>query len=374
MLDIDNKNRTNSGNIASIVGILVNILLAGVKVLVGLIFGVISLFADGLNNFTDCGSSIISLISFKLSSKPADKEHPFGHERIEYICSIVVAFIILLIAISIAIESVNKIIAPPKASFSIWIVLALVLSVCAKLGLYFYYKTVAKKLNSSILKAAAVDSLTDCISTSTVFVSLIVGLIFNINIDGYAGVAVSIFIGFSAVNILKEVFSVLIGKAPDNELLLDIKQKILSYPGVLGVHDISVYSYGPNKYFASVHVEVDAAQDVLTSHELIDDIEKDFLKSTGIMLTGHLDPIVTDDERVNTLKKQVEEIVCKIDATFSIHDFRMVFGVNTTNVLFDLAIPYDSKMTKDEIKNILEKEITAINCQYCLVLTIEHCI
>ena len=170
------------------------------------------------------------------------------------------------------------------------------------------------------------------------------------------------------------MFYVLIGKAPDNELLMSIKQKILSYPGVLGVHDVSVYSYGPNKYFASVHVEVDANQDVLTSHELIDDIEKDFLHSTGIMLTGHLDPIVTDDERVNTLREKVNEIVIKIDATFSIHDFRMVFGTNTTNVLFDLAIPYDCKMTKDEIKQILEKELSSIDSKYCLVLTIEHCI
>jgi len=366
--------RTILGEVASIVGIVVNILLAVGKMLVGALFGVISVLADGLNNLTDCGSSVVSMVSFRLSAKPADKEHPFGHERIEYICSLVVAFIILIVAFETAKESVAKILAPTEMTFSLVVIGVLAVSILAKLGLYFYYKGVSKKIDSSILEATAVDSLSDCISTLVVLVSFLISKFTGFNIDGYAGVLVALFIAYSAVGILKEVFSHLIGKAPDDELLANIKQKVLSYENVLGVHDLSVYSYGPNKYFASVHIEVDAKIDVLISHELVDHIEKDFLESTGIVLTGHLDPIITDDERVNSLKVKVEEIVRGVDERFSLHDFRMVFGENRTNVLFDVAVPYDTKLTKEEIKSILDEKIKAIDEKYCLVVTIEPCI
>ncbi len=374
MENITAEKRTFLGKVASVVGIVVNILLALGKILVGTLFGVISVFADGLNNLTDCGSSIISMLSFKLSSKPADKEHPFGHERIEYICSLVVAFIILLVAFETIKESVNKIITPTTLEFSYVIIAVLGGSILAKLGLFFYYKKLSKKIDSSILSATAVDSLSDCISTSVVLISLLISKFTGFNIDGYAGVLVSLFIGYSAVNILKEVFSTLIGKAPDNELLTEIKERVLSYDGVLGVHDLSVYSYGPNKYFASVHVEVDAKIDVLISHELVDLIEKDFLEKTGIVLTGHLDPIVIDDERVNQLKTKIVKIVTDIDTSFSLHDFRVVFGENRTNILFDIAVPYDTKMSKDEIKAILDSEVAKLDERYCLVVTIEPCI
>ena len=374
MENLTAEKRTFLGKMASIVGIIVNIFLAVGKILVGTLFGVISVFADGLNNLTDCGSSVISMISFKLSSKPADKEHPFGHERIEYICSLVVAFIILLVAFETIKESVNKIISPTDLTFSFIVIAVLGASILAKLGLFFYYKGVAKKIDSSILGATAVDSLSDCVSTSVVLVSFLVSKFAGYNIDGYAGVLVSLFIGYSAIGILKEVFSHLIGKAPDEQLLTQIKEKVLSYDGVLGVHDLSVYSYGPNKYFASVHVEVDAKIDVLISHELVDLIEKDFLEKTGIVLTGHLDPIVIDDERVNQLKTKIVKIVTDIDTSFSLHDFRVVFGENRTNILFDIAVPYDTKMSKDEIKAILDSEVAKLDERYCLVVTIEPCI
>ena len=374
MEKLTEQNRTKYGKIASLVGIVINILLATGKMAVGIIFGMISVLADGLNNLTDCGSSVISMISFKLSSKPADKEHPYGHERIEYVCSLAVAFIIMLVAFETIKESIAKIINPTDVSFSLIVIIVLGFSVLLKLGLYFYYKNTAKKIDSSILVAASIDSLSDCVATLVVIISFIVSELSGFNIDGYAGVLLSLFIGYSAIGVLREVFSTLIGKAPDDGMLCAIKNKILSYPSVLGVHDLSVYSYGPNKYFASAHVEVDARVDVLVSHEIVDQIEKDFIDDLGIMLTGHLDPIVIDDERVNELKVKIEEILLKIDSSFSIHDFRMVFGEERTNVLFDVAIPYDAKLSKKEIKEKLTEEVAKIDKKYCLVITVEQCI
>lgn len=366
------QQRSKQGNIASLIGILTNVLLAGAKIAVGLLFGMLSVLADGLNNLTDCGSNVISMVSFKLSSKPADKEHPYGHERIEYICSLAVAVMILLVAFEILKESISKITNPTQTPFSIWIIIVLSLSILAKLGLYVYYNVLSRKINSSMLKATAIDSLSDCLSTFLTLVAFIISILTGFNIDGYAGLLVSLFIGFSAINILREIFSMLIGKAPDSELLSMIKDKVSSYPGVLGVHDLAVYSYGPNKYYASIHVEVDANTDVLVSHELVDLIEKEFLEQTGIILTGHLDPVVIDDDRVNCLRKQMEQFICELHNEFSMHDFRMVFGENRTNVLFDLAIPYDCKFSKEEITEILEHKLNEIDDKYCLVLTVER--
>ncbi len=371
---IDAEKRTFYGKFASFIGIVANVILAVGKILVGVLFGVISLVADGLNNLTDCGSSVVSMVSFKLSAKPADKEHPFGHERIEYICSLVVAFIILIVAFETAKESITKIINPSQLTFSIWVVVTLGASIIVKCLLFLYYRAVAKKISSSILQATSVDSLTDCISTTIVLIAVLLGKFAGINVDGYAGTVVALFIAYSGIGVLREVFSTLIGKAPDDELFCRIKQKVLSYEGVLGVHDLSVYCYGPNKYFASVHVEVDAKIDVLISHELVDKIEKDIFESDGIVLTGHLDPIVTDDQRVNDLRVKVEDIVASIDQRFTVHDFRMVFGENRTNVLFDVAIPYDTKLTKEQIKSLIEEQLVLINPTYCLVATIEPCI
>ncbi len=369
----DNK-RIRYGTIASVVGIIANVLLAISKIVVGALFGMISVLADGLNNLTDCGSSVISTISFKLSAKPADKEHPYGHERIEYICSLAVAFIILLVAFETAKESIAKIISPTEISFSFWILGVLIFSFIIKFSLYFYYKSVANKINSSVLKASSIDSLSDCVSTGVVLISFLICKFTGLNVDCYAGILVSLFIAYSAVGILKDVFSTLIGKSLDENTLLEIKRKLLSYPNVLGVHDLSVYSYGPNKFFASAHIEVDASVDVLVSHEIVDFIEKDFMQSTGIVLTGHLDPIVTDDERVNELREKIEIILADIDKRFSIHDFRVVFGENRTNVLFDVAIPYDVTLSKDEIKKILEEKVKLIDDKYCLIVTVEQCI
>lgn len=366
------EKRNVHGKIAGFIGVLVNVFLAAGKIAVGAIFGAISILADGLNNLTDCGSSMISVLSFKLSAKPADKEHPYGHERIEYICSLIVAFVILLVAFETLKESINKIIAPSPIAFSYWAIAMLCASILVKCGLYFYYRSVARKINSEILKAAATDSLTDCISTSVVLLTLLVSKFASVNIDGYASALVALFIAWSGIGILRETFSKLIGQAPDEQMSSDIKNRILAHEEVLGVHDLAVYSYGPNKYFASVHIEVDANVDVLVSHELVDEIEREFIQNTNIILTGHLDPIVTNDERVNALRAQVQELVKTLDSRFSIHDFRMVFGEKRTNVLFDVALPFDSTLCKEKIKTEIENGILALDEKYCPIVVLEH--
>ncbi len=374
MKPLDAKQRSRLGNIASLIGILVNIVLAVGKMLVGALFGVISMLADGLNNLTDCGSSAISMLSFKLSAKPADKEHPYGHERIEYVCSMIVAFIILLVAFETAKESIGKIITPSPIEFSYLVIGTLIASIAAKCGLFLYYKNTAKRINSEILQAAAADSLTDCISTAVVLLTVLIGNFTTLNIDGYAGLLVALFIAWSGIGILRETLSNLIGQAPDEETISAIKQRVLAHPEVLGVHDLAVYSYGPNKYFASVHVEVDAAVDVLISHELVDNIEREFYEQTNIILTGHLDPIVTNDAIVNDLRAKVETYVTTINGQLSIHDFRMVHGEKRTNVLFDVAVPYDCQVVKTDIQAQLQSYISSIDEKYCCIITIENTI
>lgn len=371
-MEKNDVNKTKIGGRISILGILLNVLLAGCKIAVGSLFGLISVVADGLNNLTDCGSSVISFISFKLSSKPADKEHPYGHGRIEYICSLIIAFLMFFLAFDMIKESIGKILNSTDMVFSYWIVGVLAFSIVIKFSLFIFCKTYAVKLNSTVLSATATDSLMDCIATSVTLLSYFVGVFAGFNADGYAGVFVALFIGWSAYNITREITSTLIGKNPDESLISDIKNTILSYDGVLAVHDLAVYNFGPNKYFASVHIEVSASVNVLISHEIIDNIERYFAENTNIILTGHLDPIETDNPKVIQLRDAVENIIFQIDNRFKIHDFRIVFGEHNTNVLFDVVIPYETKLSNDEIKNLIEKGVKNINSCYNVIISIEH--
>lgn len=366
------KEREKKGKTASLIGIIANIFLSASKIVIGAIFGVVSIVADGFNNLSDCASSAMSWISFKLSNKPADKEHPFGHERIEYVLSMVVAFLILIIAVELLKESVGKIISPETLEFSIVIIAVLSLSILVKFCLFFYNRAMAKQINSEILRATAIDCISDCISTFTVLIAIIVGKLTNFNLDGYAGILVAIVVGFSGIKVLKETMSKLIGQAPDEELIKRIKSIISSYDQVCGIHDLNVYSYGPNKYFASVHIEVDASIDVLESHELIDKIEQDFFENTNISLTGHLDPIVVNDEEVNQMRIKIAQIVSEIDSKFSIHDFRMVKGPHNTNLIFDVAVPYDNKLKEQTIKELLNKKVENLGDFYKLVIKVEY--
>ncbi len=359
------------GKLASILGVVLNVFLAAGKIAVGVFCGAISVLADGFNNLSDCGSSVISLVSFKLSAKPADEEHPFGHERIEYISSMAVAFLILIIAFELVKESITGIISPSESEFSYVIVGTLVASIIVKGCMFVYNRALAKRFNSEMLKATAADCISDCVSTTAVLAALIVSRLTGVNLDGYCGVLVALFIAWSGVGILKETMSRLVGQAPDKELVESIKQRILSHDGVIGIHDLSVYSYGPDKYFASVHIEVSAEVDVLQSHELVDVIEQEFLSQTDIVLTGHLDPIVVNDEEVNSLRERITKIVSEENPDYSTHDFRMVKGPTNTNLIFDVAVPFNVKSV-EAVKQDLKKIITEkIGNDYTLVITVE---
>ncbi len=364
--------REKLGYSTSIIGIFINVLLASSKIVIGVLFGVISVLADGLNNLMDTFSSVLSFVSFKLSSKPADKDHPFGHARTEYVLAMVIAFLILLVAFELVKESIGKIITPSVMSFSWLMVIILSISVACKLFLFILYSIVSKEIQSDVLKASAFDSLGDSISTLIILITIIASKVISFNFDGYAGVFVSLVIAFAGVKILRETFSKLIGQAPDAELVYKIKNLILSYEGVIGMHDLNVHNYGPNNYYASVHIEVDSRVDVMLSHELVDEIERKAYEQLKIVLIGHLDPIEIDNPEVDKIRCLVNEMLLSIDKTFTMHDFRVVKGVSFTNLIFDVAVPYDNKISREEIVNQLQEKIDKLEHKYYLVITVEY--
>lgn len=364
--------REKRGKTASFILICCNVLLAAGKMTVGALSGAVSVLADGLNNLSDCGSNLISYVSFKMAAKPADKEHPYGHQRIEYVASMIVAFLILVIAFELGRESVGKIFSPQEMDFSFLLIGVMIASVAVKLGMFFYARILAKKIDSSVLDASSKDSLSDCVATSAVLVSLVIGRFTGVNLDGYAGLVVALFVAWTGIGVLKSTMSKLIGQAPDPEILEKIRSRILSHEGVLGVHDVSVYSYGPNKYFASAHIETDASLDVNRSHEIVDEIEREFAQETDIALTGHLDPIEVNNPVVDEMRARVEELVSAIDARFSVHDFRMVAGQHKTNLIFEVAVPFDTKISESEVASVIAQKISEMeNGRYSPVVYVE---
>ena len=354
--------RESVGKLASIVSIVCNVILSVAKILVGALLGVVSVLADGLNNLTDCGSNIIALISFKLSNKPADKEHPYGHQRLEYVSSMVVGIIVLLLAFEVATESVNKIITPTSTELSIWTVVALGASIVIKLFMFVFNNKLGKTYKSELLKATATDSLSDTVATAVVLVSVIVADITGfLYLDGIMGIGVAVMIAIAGIRILKETLSLLLGESPNKELIQQIVSRIKKYPGIYGIHDLNVHNYGPNKYYASVHCEVDSSVAILDSHDLIDRIEREFLEQTDIILVIHLDPIVIGDPELDTYRDQIASIVVEIDEHFTIHDFRMVKGPTHTNLIFDVATHFDTKLSDGEIIEYIQKGISALH-------------
>ncbi len=366
----DPKVRTAYGKLAGTVGIICNIMLFIMKIAVGTLFGSVSVTADAVNNLSDASSSIISLMGFKLADKPADEEHPYGHGRFEYLSGLLVAVFIIVIGIELLRGSINKILNPTPVEFSYITVGVLIFSVLVKLWMALFNFKMGKKINSSTLKATGADSRNDVIATSAVLVSLFVSYFSGIDLDGWMGIAVSLFIMYSGVDIVKETLNPLLGKAPEMEFVKEIKNKILAYPGVLGTHDLLVHDYGPGRQFASVHVEMAAEADPLESHEIIDTIERDFY-AEGLHLIVHFDPIVTSDDRVTNLRYWLSEQVYLIDENLSIHDVRIVPGVKQTNVIFDCVVPFDFNMTEDELKKKICKVVSDNYPTYKCVITID---
>lgn len=348
------------GRLGNIIGIICNILLSSFKIVAGLLFNSLSMAADGINNLSDMGSLFISLIGFKLSGKPADDDHPFGHARIEYISSLIISFIIIWLGLQLIITSFKKIFNPDPIEVNIVMFIILIASIIIKLWLSYINKGLGEKIDSPSMKATASDSLNDALATSGVFISVLIYKFTEINIDAYIGLAVALFIIYSGMQILKDMTNELVGIAPDDKLVESIHEKILSYEGVLGLHDLVVHSYGPNRCFASVHVEVSYKEDILKSHDLIDKIEKDFSLERGIHLVIHLDPIIVDDPLTDNLHNLTLDLIQKIDPKLSIHDFRVVLGNTYKNLIFDITVPHSLKLSDQElikqINDLLVKE------------------
>lgn len=366
------KVRKQYGNLSSITGIVVNVLLFAAKFIMGTLSGSVSIVGDSVNNLSDAGSSIISLVSFTMSAKPADNDHPFGHARIEYISSSVVAAIILFIGFELMKTSIDKIIHPAMVVFRLVTVAVLVLSIIFKLWLYFFNKRLGQQINSTILQATAADSLSDVLATSAVLLSGAISHFTGIQLDGYMGAVVAVFIMISGIKILRKTFNSILGEGPSDELIEQIEHFIRKYDGVLGLHDLVVHDYGPGHIFASVHVEVDSNVDILISHDLIDNIERDIAIDQGIHLVIHLDPIVVNDPYVNKLQFMTEQVVKGIDSTLSIHDFRVVKGTTHNNLVFDVLVPQECIVSESKLQQMIPQKISEINSKLYVVITIDR--
>ena len=371
--NVNNKRvRGAYGTLSSIVGIVVNFLLSLAKFLVGMLFGSIAISADAINNLSDAGSSLLSLISFKISSKPADREHPFGHARIEYVASMIVSFLIIHIGISLLADSVKKIIEPQMTKFSILSVIVLAVSILTKLWLYLFNNKMGKAINSQVLRATALDSLSDTVSTSAVLISVLCLHFFNLDIDAYVGILVSGFILFSGGKILNDTKNSILGEAPSHETVEAIKALVLEYPEAIGIHDMLIHSYGANNTIASFHVEVDGSKDIFKSHDTIDNIERRIREELGIECTIHMDPLITDDERINALHDMTASLVSEIDDRMRIHDFRVVEGDTHTNLIFDICVPFEIKLTNKELIELVSHRINDSDSTLFVVIQIDR--
>jgi len=363
--------RTAYGNLASWVGIFCNLLLCAGKFLAGTLSGSISIAADAVNNLSDASSSVVSLIGFKLGARPADDEHPYGHARFEYLAGLAVAVMVLVIGVELLKSSVEKILDPAPVTFS-WVAMAvLAVSIAVKLWMSVFNRTVGKRINSGSLIATAADSRNDVLTTSAVLIASLISHFAKVELDGWMGAAVALFILYSGVGLVKDTIDPLLGLAPDPELVQHIHDKIMSYPGVLGTHDLMVHDYGPGRQFASVHVELAAEDDVMASHELIDDIERDFLKNDRLPVVIHFDPIVTSDAQVGDMRRWLAEAVRTIDPSLSIHDLRMVPGVNHTNIIFDCVTPSGFAMSSARLKEAIAQLVSEKDPNYRCVITVE---
>lgn len=368
----NHKVRESYGKLAGIVGILCNALLSAAKIIAGWLFKSVSILADGVNNLSDATSSLVTLIGFKLSGRPADKEHPFGHARMEYVAGLVVAFFIVLVGFDLSKSSFDKIIHLEAADFSVISIVILGLSILLKLWMFFFNRKVGKIIDSTTLEATAADSRNDVLMTSAVLICAIVSKLTGFAmLDGIVGLGIAIFIIISGVKLVSETLSPLLGEAPNKELVTDILEKLRGYDGVLGVHDLMVHDYGPGRCFASVHVEMDAKNDILKSHDICDNIERDF-QEEGISLVVHLDPIITDDEEINELKKLTAKLLASMGYGITMHDFRVVKGYTHTNLIFDIVVPFDCKLPDDDLKSAIQQMVQEQSEKLFTVINIDR--
>ena len=377
--DVQNpKVRFRYGLCAGIFGIVSNALLCVFKLIVGVIGNSITIIADAINNLSDAGSSVVTLVGFKLSSTPADKDHPFGHARYEYVTSLLVSVTVLFIGILLLKSSIEKCITPEEVSVSVYTYVVLGVAIAMKLVQMLIYRDFAKAINSGALKASAADSRNDVLATFAVLISTIVidvagdKISPKVSVDGIMGIAVSAFIIVSSILLVKESISPLLGEKPSKELVDKITAKILSYDGVIGVHDLVVHSYGENHCFVVAHVEVPQDVEITKSHDVIDNIEHDFWNEMHVRITIHMDPVDTKNEKLAELKLRAQNALANLDEELSLHDFRIVSGQTHTNMLFDVVIPYDSKLSLDDVKNAMEREFANDPVKYFFVIDVDR--
>ena len=364
--------RRRYGTLVSTVGILVNLLLCAGKMAAGIMTGAVSITADAVNNLSDAASQIVALISFKLSAKPADRDHPFGHARIEYVASMAVSFLVLLVGFELLKSSIEKIFHPEPTTFSLLSVIILSVSVLLKVWLFLFNRKVAKKIDSGVMRATAADSLSDAGATAAVLVSAIILRLTGFDIDAYVGIGVALVIMIAGIKILGEAKNLIIGEAPDADIVAAIRGIVSEYPEALGIHDLVVHNYGAGTVIASLHVEVDGGADIFRAHDMVDNIEKRLCAELGIKCTIHMDPIVTDDAEVTETRDKIAAAMEELDSAWHIHDFRFVRGETHTNLIFDLVVPFECKLSEDAIRTLAEQKIKAIEDKYFAVITIDR--
>lgn len=368
----DPEVRRKYGILCGSVGVFFNLLLSLGKFLAGIAVNSIAMVADAANNLSDAGSSIITMVGFKMAGQKPDPDHPFGHGRIEYISGLVVSMAILLMGFELLKSSAEKIFSPEETVFSPVSIIILCAAIAVKFYMYFYNKKIASKIDSAAMAATATDSISDCLATSAVLLSIIISAIFKVNIDGYCGVAVALFILYAGIKAAKETVSPLLGQKPDPEFVEKIQEIVLSHKEVVGIHDLIVHDYGPGRVMISLHAEVSDKSDILKIHDRIDNIEKDLQRELNCHAVIHMDPVSTDDEKTAELKKEIKEIVKSENEKFSIHDFRIVQGDTHTNIIFDLVVPYEVKEDDEKIKERIDGKVKSLGGNYFTVIEVDR--
>lgn len=364
--------REKYGLLAGIVGIISNVILCSMKVLIGVSIKSIAIIADGINNLADASSSIITLIGFKLAAKPEDKDHPYGHARIEYISGLLVSAIIIILGFQLLKSSFMKVLHPDPIHFNYITIIILLVAIAIKIWQALFNISAGKKINSVALMATGTDSRNDVISTIAVLIGIIVSKFTGLQLDGIIGCLVALFIIWSGIQLIRETSSPLLGEAPDPALVTAILEGTKSFQGVIGTHDLIVHNYGPGRIFASIHIEVDADSDIMETHDMIDNIERKLSSSLKIHLTAHMDPVKVNDPLTESLKIKITEILEPIEGIYEMHDLRVVPGPTHTNIIFDAVISPECKLKKSDIVLIVNKEVKKIDESYFVVITFDN--
>lgn len=370
--DIENPRvRQKYGTLSSLVGIICNLILFSIKYIMGALSHSISIVSDAFNNLSDCAGCLVTLLGYKMASKPADKDHPFGHGRIEYLTSLTIAVLIIFVGIELLKNSIEKIVNPEEIKFSLFVLFSLIFSIAVKLWMAFFNTKLGRKINSSVMIATAKDSKSDVIATSATLIALICSLFTKLPIDGIMGFVVSVFILKSGYDIVKDTVDELLGKPADPEVVNQIKKYVLKNDKIIGIHDLIIHSYGPGNMIGSCHVEVKSNEVFTEVHDIVDSIEREIYNDMNILMTIHMDPIEVDDQLTNNTKKLVNKIINSIDPALHIHDFRIVSGESHTNLIFDLVVPFECKYSHQQLKQRIDDLLLKENINYYTVIVFD---